>query len=124
MIKHGYIEELVCLMESIITDKTVIKSIISSNLFKNSSYILVEGKLETIQVIKDKELPKGFNWLIISVVDQSNVKYEIKYMYYSQKQHRYKTEIEQNIKNKIMIVAEYREDQYYLCCILKNADNI
>lgn len=118
-IKYGMIEELVSVVQSIITDKAIIDKITSSDLFKDSKYHLIRGRIESINIIEDKELPTGFEWLIVNLQTQAKEEYKLKYMYYPQKQESYKNEIEQHIGNDLMAIAEHKEKEYHLCCFLK-----
>lgn len=117
-IKHRMIEDLVLAVESIITDESVIDGITSSNLFEDSKYHLIRGRIESVEIIEDKELPRGFEWLIVNLQTQAE-EYKLKYMYYPQKQEIYKNKIEQNIGKDLMAVVESREKEYRLCCLLK-----
>ena len=119
LLKHNYIEYLISSVETIITDKTVVESIISSDLFKDSKYHLIRGRIENIEIMKDKELPRGFEWLIVNLQTQSREEYKLKYMYYPQKQESYKNQIERNIGNDVIAVVECKEKEYRLCCFLK-----
>ncbi len=69
--------------------------------------------------MEDKELPKGFEWLIVNLQTQAKEKYKLKYMYYSQKQESYKNQIERSIGKDLIAVAECKEKEYRLCCFLK-----
>ena len=69
--------------------------------------------------MKDKELPRGFEWLIVNLQTQSREEYKLKYMYYPQKQESYKNQIERNIGNDLIAVVECKEKEYRLCCFLK-----
>lgn len=119
LLKHNYIEYLISSVETIITNKTVIEKITSSDLFKDSKYHLIRGRIENIEIIEDKELPTGFEWLIVNLQTQAKEEYKLKYMYYPQKQESYKNEIEQHIGNDLMAIAEHKEKEYRLCCLLK-----
>ena len=119
LLKHNYIEYLISSVETIITDKTVIEKITSSDLFKDSKYHLIRGRIENIEIMEDKELPKGFECLIVNLQTQAKKEYKLKYMYYPQKQESYKNEIEQHIGKDLILIAEHREKEYRLCCLLK-----
>lgn len=119
LLKHNYIEYLISSVETIITDKAVIEKITSSNLFKDSKYHLIRGRIENIEIMEDKELPKGFEWLIVNLQTQAKEEYKLKYMYYPQKQESYKNQIERNIGNDLIAVAECKDKEYRLCCFLK-----
>ncbi len=119
LLKHNYIEYLISSVETIITDKTVIEKITSSDLFKDSKYHLIRGRIENIEIMEDKELPKGFEWLIVNLQTQAKEEYKLKYMYYPQKQESYKNQIERNMGNDLIAVTECKEKEYRLCCFLK-----
>jgi hypothetical protein len=122
LIKHGYIEELICSVETVITDKTIIDGIINSNLFKNGNFKLINGKIQSLDIVEDKELvPMGMCWLIINFVENNN-KYKIKYMYYDNKQKEYKNEIAQYIGKNIYVIVtkDNSNNDFRLCCFLKN----
>lgn len=121
LLKHNFTEYLINSIETIIADKTVIEGIATSNLLKDSKYRCIGGKIESVAITEDKELPKGFVWLIVSLVDQAKEGYKLKYMYYPQKQETYKNEIEQSIGKDVLAIVERLENkkELRLCCLLQ-----
>jgi hypothetical protein len=124
LIKHGLIEDLIYNVENIITDKNVIDGILDSDLLKKSNFKLINGKIESLDLVEDKELaPMGMNWLIINFLDNNNnEKCKIKYMYYDKKQEKYKNEITQHIDKNIYAIVNKNDgdNDLRLCCFVKD----
>lgn len=121
LLKHNFTEYLINNVETIITDPIVIEGIEASDLLKDSKYKFIKGKLEDVSITEDKELPKGFVWLIVNLVDQVKERHKLKYMYYLQKQGSYKNEIEQNIGKDVSAIVERLENKkdLRLCCFMQ-----
>lgn len=121
LLKHNFTEYLINNVEKIIADKTVIEGIATSDLLKDSKYRCIGGKIESVAITEDKELPKGFVWLIVNLVDISKERHKFKYMYYPQKQGSYKNEIEQNIGKDVSAIVKRlgNKKDLRLCCFMQ-----
>lgn len=121
LLKHNFTEYLINSVETIITDKTVIEGIATSNLLEDSKYSFIKGKVESVEITEDEELPKGFVWLFVNLVDESEEGYKLKYMYYPQKQESYKNQIEQSMGRDVSAIVERLENKkdLRLCCLLQ-----
>ena len=88
---------------------------------EDSKYSFIKGKVESVEITEDEELPKGFVWLFVNLVDESKEECKLKYMYYPQKQESYKNQIEQSIGRDVSAIVERLENKkdLRLCCLLQ-----
>lgn len=120
LIKYDLIEYLIYSMGTVITDSEVIKGIITSEIFQDDKYMLMRGKIESLEIKEDKNLPNGMSWLIINFIDEDVAnKHKIKYIYYEKKELEYKNEISAYNKPIMAIVHKDEHNDLQLCCLLK-----
>lgn len=81
-IKFGYVDELINLVSGVITDKIVIKKILSSHALSDKNLIAKTGKIQKIALLEDSDLPEDVCWMNISFLDENNQESILKDMYF------------------------------------------
>lgn len=123
--KHDLIEWLIYSVTTIITDQSVIDQITLSEIFSGNEYVILRGKIKSLELMSSKDLPNGVYLLSITIIGRSSQKeFKIEYLYTSAEK-EYKNEIEQNIGESIMAVVrketnDNKDNVYLLCCLLKS----
>lgn len=133
MVKHGIIDWLVCSIDTIITDNEVINGILTSNLFEDKKFKLIQCKIESLEKVDKDTVDKDFYYLILNVIlKDTNEEKQIRYLCCKQDKDNYVKEIEQCIGKDITLIALQnknglppysRQHQLELCCILKNGNS-
>lgn len=124
-IKFGYVDELINLVSGVITDKIVIKKILSSHALRDKNLIAKTGKIQKIALLEDSDLPKDVCWMNISFLDENNQESVLKDMYFKNIRD-YEDDIDKY--NEIMkyegqhltAIIEKEKQEFKLNCFLLN----
>lgn len=122
-IKFGYIDELINLVQGVITDKKVIEKILSSNVLDDNNIIAKKGRIQEIEMLEDSELPEDVCWMNISFLDENNQESILRDMYfknirdYEDYIDKYK-EIMKYKEKKLTALIENKKSELRLKCFL------
>ena len=119
LIKHGYINELINLVDNVIYDESIIKEILNSEVIQKEKYIVRKGKIDKMIFSENIDLPDDFIDVTLSFIDNNKRTIEIKDLCYIPNKENYIKNIE-NYKDNIIIISEMNNGIEKKICSLKN----
>ena len=122
LIKYGYLEYLIHIVEKMEVTEEVIEEMKSSQLFKTKGYTIKRGTIKQIEIDKHNWLPEDYLWLVFEVLDENKRdQYTIKYLHVKQK---FKTRLKVLREKPIMAIVEPKGNELYVVCFLVLAGEI
>lgn len=118
LIKHGYIDELINLVDNVIYDAIIINDILNSKIIKEKDYIVRKGCIVDILFCENDELPDEFLDVVIKLKDDNSNIIDIKDLCYLINKEKYKNDLEKYRKN-IIIITENRNGTENKICAVK-----
>ena len=112
-VEYGFTNILIESID-IVTDKDVVKKILTSDIWKNNAYSLKEGKINNIRKI-DKELVEHLYEVEVEFFDKNgHDKYELKGLCNTDKMEQYKGQ-------ELYVIMSHEEDkiQRFSCFLIK-----
>ena len=112
-VEYGFTNILIESID-IVTDKDVVKKILTSDIWKNNAYSLKEGKINNIRKI-DKELVEHLYEVEVEFLDKNgHDKYELKGLCNTDKMEQYKGQ-------ELYVIMSHEEDkiQRFSCFLIK-----
>lgn len=112
-VEYGFTNILIESID-IVTDKDVVKKILTSDIWKNNAYSLKEGKINNIRKI-DKELVEHLYEVEVEFLDKNgHNKYELKGLCDTDKMEQYKGQ-------ELYVIMSHEEDkiQRFSCFLIK-----
>lgn len=112
-VEYGFTNILIESID-IVTDKDVVKKILTSDIWKNNAYSLKEGKINNIRKI-DKELVEHLYEVEVEFLDKNgHDKYELKGLCDTDKMEQYKGQ-------ELYVIMSHEEDkiQRFSCFLIK-----
>lgn len=112
-VEYGFTNILIESID-IVTDKDVVKKILTSDIWKNNAYSLKEGKINNIRKI-DKELVEHLYEVEVEFLDKNgHDKYELKGLCDMDKMEQYKGQ-------ELYVIMSHEEDkiQRFSCFLIK-----
>lgn len=112
-VEYGFTNILIESID-IVTDKDVVKKILTSDIWKNNEYSLKEGKINNIRKI-DKELVEHLYEIEVEFLDKNgHDKYELKGLCDTDKMEQYKGQ-------ELYVIMSHEEDkiQRFSCFLIK-----
>lgn len=112
-VEYGFTNILIESID-IVTDKDVVKKILTSDIWKNNEYSLKEGKINNIRKI-DKELVEHLYEVEVEFLDKNgHDKYELKGLCDTDKMEQYKGQ-------ELYVIMSHEEDkiQRFSCFLIK-----
>ena len=119
LIEHGYIDELINLVDNVIYDESIIKEILNSEVIQKEKYIVRKGKIDKMIFSENIDLPDDFIDVTLSFIDNNKRTIEIKDLCYIPNKENYIKNIE-NYKDNIIIISEMNNGIEKKICALKN----
>lgn len=119
LIEHGYIDELINLVDNVIYDESIIKEILNSEVIQKEKYIVRKGKIDKMIFSENIDLPDDFIDVTLSFIDNNKRTIEIKDLCYIPNKENYIKNIE-NYKDNIIIISETNNGIEKKICALKN----
>lgn len=122
-IKYDYIDELINLVQGVITDTEVIESILSSEIFNDNNLIIKKGRIQEIAMVEDSKLPEEVCWMNITFLDIDKSTNILKDMYFKRVREyeydidKYK-EIMKYQDQELTAIIEKKEKELRLKCFL------
>ena len=71
LIEHGYIDELINLVDNVIYDESIIKEILNSEVIQKEKYIVRKGKIDKMIFSENIDLPDDFIDVTLSFIDNN-----------------------------------------------------
>ena len=117
-IKHGLCEELIDLIDKVITDKEVIDKILNCNIFKNKNIKKIEGKIKDIKFldIEDDDIDELKQISIIFEKTDDKEQIEIKDFCFTSEIKQYLQDKNKYENKEIIAIIEVEENQLNLKC--------
>ena len=112
-VEYGFTNILIESID-IVTDKDVVKKILTSDIWKNNAYSLKEGKINNIRK-RDKELVEHLYEVEVEFLDKNgHDKYELKGLCDTDKMEQYKGQ-------ELYVIMSHEEDkiQRFSCFLIK-----
>lgn len=127
LIKHKLYEELLHSID-IITDKTVIKDLLSSDLFQDRNNTIIEGKILDIQKEPFAVLDKKYivyNIIVTFEENNTSIKHKLKaYVILEEKELKHYKQIMKPYYNNVVAIINSKENDKYIMCYLQKYEDI
>lgn len=122
LIKYGYLEYLIHIVNKLEVTEEIIGEMTSSELFETKGYMIKRGTIEHIEIAKHKWLPEDYIWLVFEVQDENKQEqYTLKYLHVKQK---FKRRLKTLKEKQIMAIVEQKDGELYVVCFLGTAGAI
>lgn len=121
LIEHGYIDELINLVDNVIYDESIIKKILNSEAIKKEKYIVRKGKIKNIAFSENVDLPNDFLDVTLTFIENNTSSLVIKDLCYIPNKENYIKDIEVH-KENIIIISEINNKIEKKICALKNIE--
>ena len=118
LIEHGYIDELINLVDNVIYEESIIKKILNSEAIKKEKYIIRKGKIKNIVFSENIDLPNDFVDVTLTFIENKTSTLIIKDLCYLPNKEDYLKNIEKYAE-KIIVISEFKNDIERKICALK-----
>ncbi len=118
-IKHGLYEELINLVDNVITDKEVVEKILNSNIFENKELKKITGKIKDIKIfdIEDDNIDELKEVSIVFEKDDTSEQIKIKDFVLTSDTDNYLKDREKYNNTNITAIVEKEDDNLILKCL-------
>ena len=118
LIEHGYANELINLVDSVIYDESIIKKILNLETIQKEKYFIRKGKIDNIIFSENIDLPDDFLEVSLTFIDKNKKSFEIKDLCYIPSKQDYIKDLE-NYKDNLIIISEINNGIEKKICALK-----
>ena len=118
-IKHGLYEELINLVDNIITDKEVVEKILDSNILKNKDIRKITGKIKEMKIfdIEDDNIDELKEVSIIFEEEDTLKQIKIKDFVLTSNTENYLKDRKKYNSTNIIAIVEKKDDNLILKCL-------
>ncbi len=127
-IKYGLYEELINLVDNVITDKEVVEKILNSNILKNKEIIKITGKIKEIKIfdIEHDNIDELKEVSIIFEEEDTLKQIKIKDFVFTSNTENYLKDRKKYNNTNIIAIIEKKDDNLILKCFCTkdNSENL
>lgn len=118
-IKHGLFDELINIVNNVITDKEVVKKILNSNILKNKDIRKITGKIKEIKIfdIEDDNIDELKEVSIIFEEENTLKQIKIKDFVLTSDTNKYLEDRKKYDNTNIIAIVEEKDDNLILKCL-------